>query len=95
MTGVDSNVTARVIAHLLGYPRAGASVIEVSYARGIVTLSGTVESDAVRQALEEIARQQAGVRDVVNHPRVVSRRRECRASETGQTELRRLLANAH
>jgi osmotically-inducible protein OsmY len=50
------------MADLLGYPRAGASVIEVSYARGSVTLSGTVESDAVRQALEEIARQQAGVR---------------------------------
>jgi len=74
MMGVDSNVTARVIAGLLGHPRAGASVIEVTHARGIVTLTGTVESDAVRQAMKEIARRQEGVRDVVNRLRVVPRR---------------------
>lgn len=74
MMGVDSNVTAHVIAGLLGHPRAGASVIEVTHARGIVTLTGTVESDAVRQAMKEIARRQEGVRDVVNRLRVVPRR---------------------
>jgi osmotically-inducible protein OsmY len=74
MMGVDSSVTARVIASLLGHPRAGASVIEVSHARGIVALTGAVESDEVREALEGIARRQEGVRDVVNHLRVVPRR---------------------
>ncbi len=66
----DTGVVARVTAALLDDARTGLSPIEVTSEFGLVTLSGSVPSEEVRQAAERIARQQRGVVDVVNELRV-------------------------
>jgi len=44
--------------------------VDVDTAQGIVSLSGTVESEAVKQRAAELARQVEGVREVVNNLQV-------------------------
>ena len=65
-----NDVGQRVANALLEDPRTKENVIEVANERGIVTLTGTVDSDETRQAAEEIARQQTGVISVVNELKV-------------------------
>lgn len=62
----DTGVVARVIAALLEDPRTRLYPIEVSSEHGVVTLSGTVPSEEVKRAAEEIARRQRGVVSVIN-----------------------------
>ncbi len=62
----DTGVVARVTAALLEDPRTRLHTIEVSSEHGVVTLSGTVPSEEVKRAAEEIARQQKGVVSVIN-----------------------------
>ena len=78
MTGVDSKVTARVIAALLADPHASTSLIEVRYERGTVTLTGTVLSEEARRAAEEIVSRQEGVVTVINDLRVAPHRQNRR-----------------
>jgi len=65
-----NNLGQRVTNALLEDPRTKETVFEVVNDRGIVTLTGTVDSDETRQAAEEIARQQTGVVSVVNELKV-------------------------
>lgn len=51
-------------------PRTKGAQIDVSFNQSMVTLTGIVKSLEVRQAAEEIARQQPGVLSVVNELRV-------------------------
>ncbi|MCL4560847.1 MAG: BON domain-containing protein [Chloroflexi bacterium] len=60
----------RVTEALLRDPRTRNSVIEVANDRGIVTLKGSVEKEAISQAAEEITREQEGVITVINEIKV-------------------------
>ncbi len=51
---------------LMADERTQNANIEVTNQRGIVTLSGVVESDEIASTAEEIARDQSGVIKVVN-----------------------------
>ena len=62
----DTGVVARVTAALLEDTRTGLSPIEVTSDFGVVTLSGRVPTEEVRQAAERIARRQRGVVEVIN-----------------------------
>lgn len=62
----DTGVVARVTAALLEDPRTRLYPIDVASDHGIVTLSGTVPSEEVKKAAEEIARRQKGVVQVIN-----------------------------
>lgn len=59
-------VATRVNVALLRDPRTNRSAIDVRNVRGIVTLSGTVASEDVRQAAVQIALAQQGVAIVIN-----------------------------
>ncbi|MCD6291625.1 MAG: BON domain-containing protein [Anaerolineae bacterium] len=62
----DTGIAARVTAALLQDPRTHLAAIDVTCDRGVVTLSGYVNSAEVRQAAGEIARKQEGVVSVIN-----------------------------
>lgn len=65
---LDTNTAfvARVTGALQTDPHIWAVAIEVSHERGTITLSGDVDSAAVRKTAEEIAARQPGVIAVVN-----------------------------
>jgi osmotically-inducible protein OsmY len=60
------DVVKQIYDQLLNDPRTRGAVIDVSFNQGMVTLTGVVKALAVREAAEEIARQQPGVISVVN-----------------------------
>jgi len=62
----DSDVIALVTKALLQDERTWAAILEVGDREGVVRLSGIVGSEEDRLAAEEIARQQGGVKTVVN-----------------------------
>ena len=64
MAGDDITVTAQVKTVLLNDPQISATKIDVSTTGGIVTVSGTVKSQAEAARAVELAKQVAGVRDV-------------------------------
>ena len=70
MLDPDSDLINRVTQALLSDPRTAQALIEVHSQGRRVILSGLVSSEEVRQAAEEISRQQAGVRAVTNALRV-------------------------
>jgi len=51
-------------------PRTKHAVIEATSLGGVISLTGTVRSEAERQAAEEIAREQEGVLSVLNEIKV-------------------------
>ena len=55
---------------LLEDPRTQDAIIDVASDRGIITLTGTVDSQEVREIAEEIARDNQGVITVVNELKV-------------------------
>lgn len=63
----DAGLTAKVKTRLGTDNRVRASAINVDTAKGVVTLSGTVASDAERKAAIDVARGTDGVSDVVDH----------------------------
>lgn len=62
----DTAIVARVTAALADDPRTELSEIDVGSDRGIVTLTGQVDSAAIREKAEEIAARQKGVVEVIN-----------------------------
>ena len=60
----DATVTARVKTVLLNDPQVGATKIDVATKDGIVTVSGTVKSQAEAARAVELAKQVSGVREV-------------------------------
>lgn len=66
----SQDVPQRVMNALLNDPRTEQAIIEVIHDRGIVTLSGTVDSRDTSRAAEEIAREQPGVVSVVNELKI-------------------------
>jgi len=66
MHNIDSDVITLVTKALLQDDRTWAAILEVGNQEGVVRLSGIVCSEEDRLAAEEIARQQGGVKTVVN-----------------------------
>jgi hyperosmotically inducible protein len=62
----DGAISSRVKSKLSGDERTRASSIAVETKDRVVTLTGTVESDAARQEAVSIARETHGVADVVD-----------------------------
>ena len=60
----DAGVSTRVKTALLNDPVVAATSINVAAQAGVVTLSGTVRSDAERERAVAVARQTAGVTEV-------------------------------
>ena len=66
MTIRYSALAQRVSAALQEDPRTCDAAIDVVSESGIITLTGSVASDDIHQAAEEISRQQEGVVQVIN-----------------------------
>ena len=62
----DKSITTDIQAKLFSDPVLKARDIRVDAQRGMVTLSGTVDTELERSAVERIARQEDGVKSVVN-----------------------------
>jgi osmotically-inducible protein OsmY len=63
----DATITARVKTVLLNDQQVGATKIDVSTSNGVVTMSGTVKSQADQTRAVDLARQTPGVKDVVSN----------------------------
>jgi osmotically-inducible protein OsmY len=70
MVSPITTVTNRVLENLQDDPRTKDAVIDATFHQGTLTLTGTVKSEAVRQAAQEIARNDPGVTNVVNEIKV-------------------------
>lgn len=70
MNALNTNIYERVSKSLLDDPRTSKAVIDIVTQQGMITLTGKVDSEEVRQAAEEIARNQPGVITVVNELKV-------------------------
>lgn len=64
-------VVDRVMDALMDDPRTQDAKIDAANDRGILTLTGTVDKEYIRQAAEEVARQQEGVLTVINAIKVL------------------------
>lgn len=60
----DATITARVKTALLNDPDVGALRIDVSTSLGVVTLTGSVESEADKAKAVDLARTVPGVKNV-------------------------------
>jgi hyperosmotically inducible protein len=60
----DATITTRVKTALLNDPEIGALRIDVDTALGVVTLTGTVGSEAEKARATDLARAVPGVKDV-------------------------------
>lgn len=67
----DTAITASVKAKLLGKLDAASTNISVTTNHGVVTLSGSVETDAQKEAAEKTTSNTSGVIDVTNNLEVV------------------------
>ncbi|HLF89460.1 MAG TPA: BON domain-containing protein [Anaerolineales bacterium] len=65
-----SSVSERVIQALQDDPRTREGIMDVVNEQGLITLTGTVSSQEMRQAADEIARRQEGVITVINDLKV-------------------------
>ena len=63
----DSMITVKVKAALLAEPALKSSQIDVATKDATVTLSGTVDSAAMKDRAKQIALATEGVRDVVDN----------------------------
>lgn len=62
----DGSITAKIKAKLALDDTVKARDIHVSYANGVVTLTGTVETAAERKRAVDLARETSGVRSVAD-----------------------------
>jgi osmotically-inducible protein OsmY len=69
MAALISDLEKRVNEALLNDPRTKDAIVEVIHQYGILTLRGSVDSNATREAVEEVARQHGEV-PVMNELRV-------------------------
>lgn len=73
-TGDDASISTRVKIVLLNDPQVGSLRLDVKTFQGVVTLSGTVRSQAEVDAAIAAARKIAGVRDVKSELRITNPR---------------------
>ena len=70
MTVRHSELAQRITAALQDDPRMRDAAIDVGDESGIVTLTGSVPTEDMREAAEEIAQQEEGVVEVINELRI-------------------------
>lgn len=63
----DATITSGVKAKIAADSPALANAVNVTTAEGVVTLTGAVDSDAIKAKVEQDAKSVAGVKSVVNH----------------------------
>jgi len=68
----DKTITTNIQAKLFNDPVLKTRDIRVDARNGVVTVSGTVSTDLERSAVERIAREQDGVKNVINQLTVTS-----------------------
>jgi hyperosmotically inducible protein len=68
----DVGITTRVKTALLNEPNLSASAIQVEAAGGVVTLNGTVRSEAERVQAVAVAQRTSGVTDVRSNLQVAA-----------------------
>jgi len=66
----DASITASVKGKLAGEKPATLTKVDVDTNKGTVYLTGNVENAAIKARATELAREVAGVRDVVNNLKV-------------------------
>jgi osmotically-inducible protein OsmY len=66
----DATITAQVKSKLAAEKVATLTKVDVDTNRGTVYLTGNVENAGIKERATEIARQVAGVRDVVNNLKI-------------------------
>jgi osmotically-inducible protein OsmY len=66
----DATITAQVKSKLAAEKVATLTKVDVDTNRGTVYLTGNVENAGIKERAAEIARQVAGVRDVVNNLKI-------------------------
>ena len=66
----DGSVTAKVKARLIADPEVSALAIDVDTKDGVVTLSGTAATQALKDEAEKLTAGTEGVKQVVNNIRV-------------------------
>jgi len=66
----DTTITTQVKAKLAGDKTSSVTRVQVDTNRGVVQLSGTVESSGDRSRAEQMARGVEGVKSVVNNLQV-------------------------
>jgi osmotically-inducible protein OsmY len=66
----DATITAQVKSKLAAEKVATLTKVDVDTNRGTVYLTGNVENETIKERATEIARQVAGVRDVVNNLKI-------------------------
>lgn len=69
----EGSIVAKIKAKMALDDQVRARDIGVSYAKGVVTLSGTVASEAERRKAIQLARETAGVSSVVDHIKTAER----------------------
>lgn len=73
----DGSISTRVKIALLQDPQLGALRIDARTFQGVVTLSGTVPSQAVADQAIAVARKVRGVRDVTSELKVEGTQASC------------------
>ena len=63
----DATITARIKTALIAAPGVKGMAIDVDTAQNVVSLTGTVLSEAARKEAEDIARKTEGVKEVRNN----------------------------
>ena len=63
----DGTITAKIKTALIAEPGLKGLSIDVDTSQNVVSLNGTVSSDAARKQAEEIARKVEGVKEVKNN----------------------------
>jgi hyperosmotically inducible periplasmic protein len=66
----DASITASVKTKLAAEKMATLTKVDVDTNKGTVYLTGNVENAAVKERATEVARQVAGVREVVNNLKI-------------------------
>ena len=70
MLSQSISVTERLFEALKNDPRTKNVIVDIAVNQGIVTLTGTVKSEAAWKAVEEVAKNQPGVITVINEIKV-------------------------
>lgn len=88
----DARLTAEVLAALERDTFLDPLTMQVFVDNGIVTLTGSIDSEINRQAAEDAARRVVGVRDVVNELTLMATESSARADEDIANEVREQMA---
>jgi osmotically-inducible protein OsmY len=90
----DSTVTAKVKSKLAADSQTSAMKISVDTRNGVVTLSGTVETDTEKNKAEQLARNTDGVKRVANDIKVEPESMAAEREKSGDSNIGETLSDA-